>query len=76
MIGINPKEVLSELKDISEKLFDWFFQSEIKANHMLLSTPELLNFQISEAVHNLQWKKVLRVTFGSLENIKIQLPES
>ena len=54
MIGINPKEVLSELKDISEKLFDWFSQSETKANHMLLSTPELLNFQISEAVHNLQ----------------------
>lgn len=54
MIGINPKEVLSELKDISEKLFDWFSQSEIKANHTLLSTPELLNFQISEAVHNLQ----------------------
>ena len=65
--GNNPDEVVSELKDITEKLFTWFSQNEMKANlgkcHMLLSSTESLNFQISETViHNWQSKKLLGVT--------------
>ena len=44
VIGNNPDEVVSELKDITEKLFTWFSQNEMKANlgkrHMLLSSTE------------------------------------
>ena len=70
VIGNNPDEVVSELKDITEKLFNWFSQNEMKANlgkcHMLLSSTESLNFQISETViHNSQSKKLLGVTFDN-----------
>ena len=48
VIGNNPDEVVSELKDITEKLFAWFSQNEMKANlgkcHMLLSSRNSLNF--------------------------------
>ena len=55
-------------KDIIEEIFTWFSQNEIKANlgkcYMLLSTIELINFQVSETVvHNSQSKNLLRVTF-------------
>ena len=68
--GKNPDEVVSELKDITEKLFTWFSQNEMKANfgkcHMLLSSTESLNFQISETViHNSQSKKLFGVTFDN-----------
>ena len=70
VIGNNPDEVVSELKDITEKLFTWFSQNEMKANlgkcHMLLSSTESLNFQISDKViHNSQSKKLLGVTFDN-----------
>ena len=70
VFGNNPDEVVSELKDIIEKLFTWFSQNEMKANlgkcHMLLSFTESLNFQISETViHNSQTKKLLGVTFDN-----------
>ena len=70
MIGNNPDEVVSEHKDITEKLFTWFSQNEMKAKlgkcYMLLSSTESLNFQISETViHNSQSKKVLWVTFDN-----------
>ena len=70
VIGNNPDEVVSELRDITEKLFTWFSQNEMKANlgkcHMLLSSLESLNFQISETViHNSQSKKLLGVTFDN-----------
>ena len=76
VIGNSPDEVVSELKDITEKLFTWFSQNEMKANlgkcHMLLSSTELLNFQISETViHNSQSKKLLK-----FEKHKYNLPES
>ena len=32
LIGNNPDEVVSQLKDITEKLFTWFSQKELKAN--------------------------------------------
>ena len=68
--GNNPDEVVSELRDITEKLFTWFSENEMKANlgkcHMLLSSTESLNFQISETViHNSQSKKLLGVTFDN-----------
>ena len=77
VIGNNPDEVVSELRDITEKLFTWFSQNEMKANlgkcHMLLSSTESLNFQISETViHNSESKKLLGVTFENklkFENI-------
>ena len=64
VIGNNPDEV------VSEKLFNWFSQNEMKANlgkcHMLLSSTESLNFQISETViHNSQSKKLLGVAFDN-----------
>ena len=70
VIGSNPDKVVSELKDITEKLFTWFSQNEMKANlgkcHMLLSSTESLNFQISETlIHNSQSKKLLGVTFDN-----------
>ena len=70
VIGNNPDEVVSELKDITEKLFTWFSQNEMKANlgkcHMLSSCTESLNFQISgEVIHNSQSKKLLGVTFDN-----------
>ena len=44
VIGNNPDKVASELRDITEKLFTWFSQNEMKANlgkcHMLLSSTE------------------------------------
>ena len=74
VIDNNPDEVVSELKNITEKLFTWFSQKKMKANlgkcHMLLSSTESLNLQISETViHNSQSKKLLGVTF---ENIQIK----
>ena len=49
LISNNPDEVVSQLKDITEKLFTWFSQKEMKANlgkyHMLLSSTESLNFK-------------------------------
>ena len=70
VIGNNPDEVVSELRDITEKLFTWFSQNEMKANlgkcHMLLSSTESLNFQVSETViHNSQSKKLLGMTFDN-----------
>ena len=70
VIGNNPDEVVSELRDITEKLFTWFSQNEMKANlgkcHMLLSSTESLNLQIPETVvHNSQSKKLLGVTFDN-----------
>ena len=75
VIGNNPDEVVSELRDITEKQFTWFSQNEMKANlgkcHMLLSSTELLNFQISETViHNSQSKKLLGVTFDNKLNFE------
>ena len=70
VIGSNPDEVVSELKDITEKLFTWFSQTEMKTNlgkcHMPLSSTESLNFQISKTeIHNSQWKKLLGVTLDN-----------
>ena len=70
VIGNNPDEVVSEHKDITEKLFTWFSQNEMNANlgksYMLLSSTEWLNFRISETViHNSQSKKLLWVTFDN-----------
>ena len=70
VISNNQDEMVSELRDITEKLFTWFSQNEMKANlgkcHMLLSSTESLNFQIPETViHNSQSKKLLEVTFDN-----------
>ena len=63
------------IKDIIEKLFTWFCQTEIKAKlgkrHMLLSTTEQLNFQISETIiQNLHSKKLLGITFDDKLNFE------
>ena len=70
VIGSNQDEVVSELTDITEKLFTWLSQNEMKANlgkrHMLLSSTELLNLKISETViHNSQSKNLLGVIFDN-----------
>ena len=63
----NPEKVVSELKDIIEKLFTWFSQNKMKANlakrHMLVNATKFLNFATSETViHNSQSKKLLEST--------------
>ena len=68
VIGSNAEEVVSELKAITQKLFTWFAQNEMKANlnkcHLLLSTTDAFNFKISETViRNSNSKKLLEVTF-------------
>ena len=70
VIGNNAEEVVSELKAITQKLFTWFAQNEMKANlnkcHLLLSTTDAFNFEISETViRNSNSKKLLGVTFDN-----------
>ena len=70
VIGNNAEEVVSELKAITQKLFIWFTQSEMKANlnkcNLLLSITDALNFEISETVIcNSNSKKLLGVTFDN-----------
>ena len=54
VIGNNAEEVVSELKAITQKLFTWFAQNEMKANlnkcHLLLSTTDVFNLEISKTV--------------------------
>ena len=54
VIGNSAEEVASELKAITQKLFTWFAQKEMKANlnkyHLLLSITDAFNFKISETV--------------------------
>ena len=81
VIGNNAKEVVSKLKAITQKLFTWFAQNKMKVNlnkcHLLLSTIDAFNFEISEtAIRNLNLKKILGITFdntlkNSLKNISL-----
>ena len=57
-------------KELEHTYVTWFSENEMKANlgkcHMLLSSTESLNFQISETViHNSQSRKLLGVTFDN-----------
>ena len=66
----NAEEVVSELRSITQKLFTWFAQNEMKANlnkcHLLLSITDAFNFEISETViRNSNSKKLLGVTFSN-----------
>ena len=70
VIANNAEEVVFELKAITQKLFTWFSQNEMKANldkcHLLLSTTDAFNFEISETVIcNSNSKKLLVVTFDN-----------
>ena len=70
VIGNNAEEVVSELKVITQKLFTWFNENEMKADlnkcHLLLSTTDVFNFEISETViRNSNSKKLLGVTFDN-----------
>ena len=70
VIGNNAEEVVSELKTITQKLFIWFAQNEMKANlskcHLLLSITNAFNFKISETViRNSNSKKLLGVIFDN-----------
>ena len=70
VIGNNVEEVVSELKAITQKLFIWFIQNEMKANlnkcHLLLSITDAFNFEISETViRNSNSKKLLGETFDN-----------
>ena len=70
VIGNNAEEVVSELKAITQKLFTWFAQNEMKANLnkccFLLSTTDAFTFEISEAVNcNSKSKKLLPVIFDN-----------
>ena len=77
VIGNEAEEVVSEIKTIAEKLFVWFARNEMKANltkcHVLLSTTEAFNFQISETViHNTHSRKLLGITFDN--KLKFEKP--
>ena len=67
VIGNDAEEVVSKLKTIAEKLFIWFVQNKMKVDfdkcHLLLSTTEAFNFQISDSViYNSLSRKLLGVT--------------
>ena len=69
-ISNNAEEVVSELKAITQKLFIWFAQNEIKDSlnkcHLLLNITDAFNLEISETViRNLNSKKLLGVTFDN-----------
>ena len=75
VIGNNAEEVVSKLKAITQKLFAWFTQNEMKADlnkcHLLLSNTDVFNFEISETViRNSNSKKLLGVTFDN--NLKFE----
>ena len=62
--------MVSELKTITQTLFTWFAQNEMKANlnkcHLLFSITDAFNFEISETViRNSNSKKLLGVTFDN-----------
>ena len=70
VIGNNAEEVVSELKAITQKVFIWFAQNEMKANlnkcHLLLSITDAFSFEISETVIcNSNSEKLLGVTFDN-----------
>ena len=56
VISNNPKEVVSDLRDINEKLFTWFSLNKEKASlgkgHIILNSTKLPNFQTPERVNN------------------------
>ena len=70
VIGNDAEEVVSELKAITQKLFTGFAQNKMKVNlnkcHLLLSTTDAFNFEISETeICNSNSKKILGVTFDN-----------
>ena len=70
VIGNNAEEVVSELKAITQKLFTWFAQNEMKTNlnkcHLLLSITNAFNVEISQTVIcSSNSKKQLGVTFDN-----------
>ena len=69
------QEIVSEQKYLTQNLFIWFCQNEMKTNlskcYMLLSTNKAFNFVISEiAIPNLHSKMLLGVTFGNKLDLK------
>ena len=78
VIGNNAEEVVSELKAITQKLFTWFAQNEMKANlnkcHLLLSTTDAFNFEISETkILNSNSKKLQGAAFENKLKFEKQL---
>ena len=67
VIGNSAEEAVSKLKAITQKLFTWFVQNEMKANlneyHLLLSTTDAFNLE--RVIRNSKSKKLLRVTFDN-----------
>ena len=56
IVANNTAEVLEKLTNITQRLFTWFPNNQIKANlgkcHLLLSTQEDANIQISNTTIN------------------------
>ena len=66
--GNDAEDVVFQLKTTTEKLFIWSAQNKTKANldkcHLILSTTETFNSQISETlIHNSGSRRLLGVTF-------------
>ena len=51
MVANNTEEVIENLTNVTQKLFTWFANNQMKANHdkchLLLSTQEEVNTQIA-----------------------------
>ena len=67
-VGENTEEVVTELTNISQKLFTWFSDNQVKANHgkchLLFSSSEPLSIKVGGAVINsLPSEKLLGVHF-------------
>ena len=63
-IGNNPEEVVSELKDLTQKLFTRFAQNKMKANlskfHVLFNATEAFNLEILNSVRGVNFGNRLR----------------
>ena len=65
--GSNREEVIENLTNVTQKLFTWFANNQMKANHdkchLLLSTQEEANIQIANTtIKCSQSEKILGIT--------------
>ena len=76
IVGDNTTEVLTNLTSLAQKLFTWFANNKMKANHdkhhLLLSTQESFNIQIANfTIKSSKAKKLLGINLD--KNLKFDI---
>ena len=76
IVGDNTTEVLTNLSSLAQKLFTWFANNKMKANHdkchLLLSTQESFNIQIANfTIKSSKAKKLLGINLD--KNLKFDI---